>query len=230
MVREELGMPTRTRGPYGPYSPEETRKRLIDAGVYLFGEGGFLGTSVREIAQRAGVTKGGFYHHFESKDDLLRQIHYEYASRMLANMQEVGDSDSSAVDQLRAIIRCAAVTVGNYRSHVAIFYQEYRYVNGSAYEAIRKMHDQETSIVYDVIERGMANGEFDSAVNPKLLLFSISAITAWIYQWYDPAGQMSLDAIADGIADIILKGVQAPKRSRAPRRGTRTVADKAASR
>jgi TetR/AcrR family transcriptional regulator, cholesterol catabolism regulator len=222
-------MATRKRGPYGPYSPEETRKRLIDAGVYLFGEGGFLGTSVQMIAQRAGVTKGGFYHHFESKDDLLRQIHYEYASRMLANMREIGYSDSSAVDQLRAIIRCAAVTVGNYRWHVAIFYQEYRYLNGSSYDSIRKMHNQETSIVYDVIERGIANGEFDSAINPKLLLFSISAITAWIYQWYDPAGPMSLDAIADGIADIILKGAEAPKRSSAPRGGTRTVADKAAS-
>jgi hypothetical protein len=121
------------------------------------------------------------------------------------------------------------VTVGNYRWHVAIFYQEFRYLNGSAYESIRKMHNQETSIVYSVIERGIANGEFDSAISPKLLLFSISAITAWIYQWYDPAGPMSLDEIADGIADIILKGAEAPKRSSAPRGATRTVADKAAS-
>jgi AcrR family transcriptional regulator len=223
------GMATRKRGPYGPYTPEETRKRLLDAGLVLFGEGGFQGTSVQMIAQHAGVTKGAFYHHFESKDDLLRQIHYEYASRMLANVREVGESDASAIDQLRAIIRGVVVTVGSYRSHVAIFYQEFRYLTGSSYESIRTMHDEEASIVLAVIERGIAEGELDRSINPKLLLFSISGITAWIYQWYDPAGLMSLDSIAEGIADIILKGAIAPQQSDGARGRRRVAAGRSVS-
>jgi TetR/AcrR family transcriptional regulator, cholesterol catabolism regulator len=200
-------MPTRKRGPYGPYMPEETRKRLLEISVILFGECGFQTTSVQTIAQRAGVTKGAFYHHFESKEDLLRQIHFEYASRMLEGVREIGMSALGARDQLRAIIRRVVVTVGSYRSHVAIFYQEFRSLSGSPYIAIRAMHDEERNIVMSIIERGIAEGELAPDVNPTLLLFAISGITAWIYNWYDPAGSMDLDSIADGLADIILNGV-----------------------
>ena len=50
---------------------EETRNRIMDASVELFSERGFNLTSVDDICEKAGVSKGAFYHHFESKHALF---------------------------------------------------------------------------------------------------------------------------------------------------------------
>ena len=50
----------------------ETKRRLVDAGVKLMRARGYSGTTVDEICADAGVTKGGFFHYFKSKDDIAR--------------------------------------------------------------------------------------------------------------------------------------------------------------
>lgn len=52
--------------------PEVTRRRLVDAGVKLMRLQGFNATTVDDICEEAGVTKGGFFHYFKSKDDVAR--------------------------------------------------------------------------------------------------------------------------------------------------------------
>jgi AcrR family transcriptional regulator len=60
-----------------PLSPEatSTRDRILDVALDLFTEKGFDGTSLREIAERLGVTKAALYYHFASKDDILLALH-----------------------------------------------------------------------------------------------------------------------------------------------------------
>jgi AcrR family transcriptional regulator len=58
-------------------SPEatSTRERILDVALDLFTDKGFDGTSLREIAERLGVTKAALYYHFASKDDILLALH-----------------------------------------------------------------------------------------------------------------------------------------------------------
>jgi len=49
----------------------DTRGRILDAAVSLFGEHGYAGTSVRDIAERLGLTKAALYYHFPSKETIL---------------------------------------------------------------------------------------------------------------------------------------------------------------
>lgn len=50
------------------------RERILDAAEELFEERGFAGSSIREVAQRAGVAKSLLYHHFSSKRELWREV------------------------------------------------------------------------------------------------------------------------------------------------------------
>lgn len=52
----------------------DTRNRLIESARYLFWERGFAGTSMADLLQHAGVNSGSFYHFFESKEALLREV------------------------------------------------------------------------------------------------------------------------------------------------------------
>jgi len=198
------------RGPYGSYTPEVTRQRLLDCALELFGERGYDATSVQRIADRAGVTKGAFYHHFDSKDDVLRDIHHQYAQQMLDGARAIkASSGCTPIEQLRAIIKQAVIAFGTHRSHVAIFYQEFKSLSEESYDQIRVMHAEQERILRDIISKARKSGQLKSSVDPKLLVFAISGVTAWLYQWYQPSGPMSLAAIADGLADIILEGVVA---------------------
>jgi len=53
---------------------DETRQRILDISVDLFIEQGYAGTSVRDIAERLGMTKGSLYYHFASKEDVLKAL------------------------------------------------------------------------------------------------------------------------------------------------------------
>src|SRR5262250_1855683 len=54
--------------------PSETRERLIDSARFLFWDRGFAGTSMADLLAHAGVNSGSFYHFFESKEALLREV------------------------------------------------------------------------------------------------------------------------------------------------------------
>jgi len=53
---------------------EQTRLAILDAASSLFIEQGFHGTSMRQIARRAGITVGGIYNHFEGKEQIFEQV------------------------------------------------------------------------------------------------------------------------------------------------------------
>jgi TetR/AcrR family transcriptional regulator, cholesterol catabolism regulator len=184
---------------------------MLQVALELFSERGFHATTVQAIVQRAGVTKGAFYHHFESKEDVLRQVHAEYAGEMVANARDTLERDIPPIQQLRLIIERAVISLGNHRDHVAVFYQEYRFLDGTRYAGIREMHEEESSIVLEIIDRAKRAGEARKELDPKIVLFAISGVTAWIYQWYDPSGPLALEEIAAELADIILGGVATPE-------------------
>src|SRR5580698_1532390 len=58
--------------------PSSTRDRLVEAARYLFWERGFAGTSMADLLAHAEVNSGSFYHFFESKEALLREVLLEY--------------------------------------------------------------------------------------------------------------------------------------------------------
>jgi AcrR family transcriptional regulator len=193
----------------GSYTPEATRKAILDTALRLFSQRGFHATTVQAITEGAQLTKGAFYHHFVSKEHVLQEIHAEYAVEMVAGAREVmADTSLTPVEQLRSIITRAVIALGRHHLHVAVFYQEFRFLSGKEYANIRQLHDEQESVLFHVIERAQAAGEVRADVDPQLLIFSISGITAWIYTWYDPKGKRALEDIAESIADIILKGVE----------------------
>jgi AcrR family transcriptional regulator len=78
-----------TRRPRG-----EMRERILDVALELFNEQGYDKTSLREIAERLGVTKAALYYHFERKEDILFQLHlrlHELGRGILDQLDEIAD-------------------------------------------------------------------------------------------------------------------------------------------
>ena len=77
------------------------RERILDAAAQLFRERGFEGIGVADLMNEAGLTHGGFYGHFSSKDDLIAQASARELTRSLAHWSKVGERASG--DRLSAI-------------------------------------------------------------------------------------------------------------------------------
>jgi AcrR family transcriptional regulator len=74
-----------------PSEPADTRQRILDVALDLFIAQGFDGTSLREIAEKLGVTKAALYYYFESKDDILMALHmrlHEFGKDALRLMED----------------------------------------------------------------------------------------------------------------------------------------------
>ena len=60
--------------PYTPEHKENTRRRIVESARRLFNRHGFSGVSIDEIMADAGLTRGGFYNHFDTKDELYAEV------------------------------------------------------------------------------------------------------------------------------------------------------------
>jgi AcrR family transcriptional regulator len=67
----------------------DTRQGILDAALDLFAESGFFGTSMREIARRVGVRESALYHHFESKEQILRALAQTYGPGQARHLAEL---------------------------------------------------------------------------------------------------------------------------------------------
>jgi TetR/AcrR family transcriptional regulator, cholesterol catabolism regulator len=197
----------RPRSASGGYAPEETRKAIIESGLKLFGEKGYAVTSVQQITDAAGVTKGAFYHHFESKEDLLRLIHDEFLDYQLAILRMALDAEADPADRLRQLLESLLTSTTQYLANVTVFYLERRNFTGAQYKAIKRKRDEFDRLFLQVFERGVAEGKFRADLDPRIVSLGILGMCAWVHQWYRPGGRFSAEQIADIFGKLALDGL-----------------------
>ena len=89
--------PTRTQA----QRRERTRGALIDAGRALFAERGYAGAGREEIVERAGVTRGAMYHHFNSKEALFQAVYEVVEAELCDAIAKSAMASSDPIEQLR---------------------------------------------------------------------------------------------------------------------------------
>lgn len=181
---------------------------LLDNALDLFGSQGFHATSVQAIVDRAGLTKGAFYHHFASKEDVLRLIHDQFLDVQREMVSDIIAANESPVDQLREIVRTSVLTVAEYRQHVAVFFQERRYLTGERAADVHGRRNLVEEQIEGIIRAGIDSGDFDPSISPRVALFGIVGMSAWVYQWYRPEGPLPVEQIAHELASMALEGLR----------------------
>lgn len=83
----------------------DTKQRVLDAALALFGERGFYEVTVDDIAARAGLTKGAVYYYFTDKNDIGRDLEHELDERLKAEAVQAFDSNQDTATNLK---RCFA--------------------------------------------------------------------------------------------------------------------------
>lgn len=189
--------------------PEGARKALVKAGVDLFEARGYASTSVQSIVDAAGLTKGAFYHHFESKDELLQRVHDEFIDHQLTKARAVMSEPGLRADErLRKLIREALLEpMAIYKAEITVFLQERRFLAGSTFDEIQRKRDEFERYFVDLIEHGMNDGSFRRIGPARVIAFGIIGTGAWTHTWLHLDGSLSPTEIGEMFADMLIGGL-----------------------
>jgi AcrR family transcriptional regulator len=103
---------------------ERSRGAILDAALRLFSEQGYRGTSIREIAEAAGLSTGNLYHHFPDKETLFRTLLDQYWKAIESPDFPFNKALAAGAfpNDLEYLARAAEESVRTYRRHVALIY------------------------------------------------------------------------------------------------------------
>src|SRR3954453_17394685 len=114
-----------------PDSRTETRSRreeLLRIAAELFASKGFRNTTVRDIADAAGILSGSLYHHFDSKESMVDEVLRTFQEELFGQYDEILAGDLDPLAQLEAAVVASFEAIDKHRDEVAIFQNEAAYL------------------------------------------------------------------------------------------------------
>lgn len=154
------------------------RTQLVECAIDALVEAGYAGTSIAEVARRAGVSKGVVTYHFPGKEDLLGEVVASLYRAAGEQISEAAASSSSAMEELTAYIRTNLAFVADHPRHVRAVMEVAANVRPGG---VPGGEDPLSAHLRDLIERGQTAGELaevDAGVLAMTIRASIDAAAA----------------------------------------------------
>jgi AcrR family transcriptional regulator len=190
---------------------ERTRLRLLGAAKEIFEEQGYFDARISDIAERAGLSHGSFYHYFESKEQAFREVAAAVDLELSAPFQDVilaPLSHDPPHDRIREAVRQHFERYAREARILGVIEQVARH--DEVVNAVRgELHGGMTVQIAASIEELQARGMADRSLDPTLTAAALGAMTfrfaeMWLVQG---AVECSLDAGIDQVARLIVNAL-----------------------
>ncbi len=144
--------------------PERRRAALLDSAEALFSGKGYERTTVADIMEAAGVSKGGFYHHFASKDELFVAVLDRRVARYAEMLAEIAaDLEKSPLERLREIIAFEGRSLAgsDLGAHVQLLKALEQDGNRAMAERVTRLSREVLiGVLAEILQQGRVAGEF----------------------------------------------------------------------
>jgi AcrR family transcriptional regulator len=208
-----LGVTSKSLSGRSTSSPR--RAELLSIAAELFATRGFLATTVREIADAAGILSGSLYHHFDSKESMVDEVLREFLdAQHQAHDAVLRDSDDAAA-AITGLVRQSFRAVHEHRAAVAVFQNEANYLGQfERFDYLRQATADFERTWTRVLQDGQRSGVFRPDLNVKLVYRFIRDTVWTVVQWYSPRGRFSATMIADQYLEVLCDGLFVPEQER----------------
>lgn len=198
--------PARTRS---RLSPDQRMADILAAARAVIAEKGYENAGVTEIARRAGLVEGSLYRFFTNKQDLLLRVAEDWFREQLDADPSVGSVEGTR-NKLRYLVWRSLQVIRRNPPLARFIYTEIRpdpQYRGSVFHELNRRF---TAEVREVIAAAVASGEFRKDVSPVLLrdmVFGCIEHRTWAFLRGE--GDFSVEEVADGLANVIYRGMAA---------------------
>lgn len=178
------------------------------AAVELFATQGYATTSVQQIVDAAGVTKGAMYHYFASKDDLLFGIYDSLLTLQKARLDEIVARGGDVDEVLRAAcIDVVETSIEHLREGAVFFRSQHLLAAERGQEVVRRRrayHD----VFAALLERGQREGRYRIDIPIAVLVAHFFSDVHYLSHWYSPTGPGSTSLVAAQLTELYLASLR----------------------
>ncbi len=186
-----------------PY--DERLDHFLSRAAQVFADQGYHSTTMRDLAAASGMSLAGMYYYVRGKEELLHRIQERCFTRVLAGAEQalaaLGDADP--LERLQAFIR----------HHVTFFAAHMAEMKVLSHEATSLTGDRQRKVnaikrrYVDLLERLLKDvAPEEPTVDRSAAAYVLFGMMNWIYNWYDPAGEIDPERLAGLIARIFIGG------------------------
>lgn len=193
-----------------PESTSERRQQIVAIATRLFAAQGYAATTVRDIADEAGILSGSLYHHFSSKEALLEEIVHSYLDDLIAQFTAIVDKGDDPATTLDALIISAFETIGRIPHTVALYQNEATFLlTLPEFSFLIDSAARIETIWTDQIIAGQRAGQFRDSIDAALAYrFFRDGLWSTV-RWYRPGGRHTIEAIGQNYLDLMHSGMLA---------------------
>jgi AcrR family transcriptional regulator len=184
-------------------------EKLMHASVELFAEHGYAQTSVQQIVDAAGVTKGALYHYFKSKDDLLFDIYDRILSLQREHLDEIVAKGEDPVRTIRLVCEDVIVTSIEWMHEGTVFFRSQHMLTPARQQEVKRRRREYNDAFEAILERGRADGLFRIDIPPAIQIANFFSDVHYLGQWYSPGGPLSKEQVGSELTDLYLAGLTA---------------------
>lgn len=184
--------------------PDSARGKLLQMAAHLFRSKGFERTTVRDLASAVGIQSGSIFHHFKSKDEILRSVMEQTVRYNTALMQAALSEATTVREQVLALIRCELQSImGGTGEAMAVLVYEWRSLSDEGRAHILALRETYEQIWLEVLSRAKAEGYFKG--DPFIIRRFLTGALSWTTTWFRCEGPMGLDQLAEEALLLVLK-------------------------
>jgi AcrR family transcriptional regulator len=190
---------------------EETRARILDVAQEAFARYGYDATGVAEICRRAGVTKGGFYHHFPSKQDLFLEMLERWLEGIDRQLELMRSGEQSVPEELLTMTAMVPAVFQEAGGRLPLFLEflikagQSPVVWQATVAPFRKYHAFFAGMIRDGIEEGSLRPVDPDLASNLLLSFAVGLLAMGLL---DPYGA-GWDQVAQEGMRMLMHGIEA---------------------
>ncbi|HEY4829689.1 MAG TPA: TetR/AcrR family transcriptional regulator [Solirubrobacteraceae bacterium] len=211
-----------SNGPKSPAKPAQDgagngtkpRRRdleVLNVAAQIFYERGYASATVQDVADALGMLKGSLYYYIDSKEDLLYRliaVIHDEVDALLALLS--AEEQLSPIERLELYARRVVEYNAKNLTRISVYYHDIDQLTDPRRKELlsrRRVHER---YVADLIREAQADGDVASDLDPKLLSNCVFGTIIWMYRWYKPGGEFSVEELSDTATRFVRSGLSVP--------------------
>ncbi|MGH9566595.1 MAG: TetR/AcrR family transcriptional regulator, partial [Candidatus Angelobacter sp.] len=185
----------------------DSRQEILRTAARLFQQQGYDATSMNDVAAALKLSKGGLYHHFQSKDEILFNL-MDHAmtitqERVVNAVRGIADPE----ERLRTLIRLhIGVVLSATDREITVMLHENHPLPPALRKQINARKKDYIHFVENLVAEVQRVRQSKGNVAPRAAAFALLGMINWIYQWYKPDGMLQADNLAKQYTEIFFDG------------------------
>ena len=186
------------------------RDELLELAAAMFAERGLRATTVRDIADSAGILSGSLYHHFASKDDIVDAVLSTFLTDLRKRYDEVLGSGGDPAERLRGLVIASLETVAEHPRATEIYQNDaHRLAADNGYPYVEESAKAVRAAWVGLLEEGRGTGAFRRDV-PVKVMYPLLRDGLWLTaRWFRPTRAYGHEQLADDYWRMFFTGLSA---------------------